>query len=121
MLNKAELKQAILKQLSTGKAQAITGEKLAFRLCERDTRFMRACISELRQENHPIGMSLSKPAGYYFMETLGELEECMNRSRKYCIENALTRRDFKRIGIKRGWIKDLMDRDIARTGQLSLL
>ena len=115
-MDKEYLKLDILRRLKPGKEDAITGKILAYRIGERDTRYMRELIKELRQEGHLIGMSVGKPPGYYFIETPAELVECMDRCKSYCIENALTRRDLKRAGHNL-----LKEKFLADTGQLSLL
>jgi len=78
---KAELRQAILEQLGTGKAKAIPGKVLAQRLGERDTRSTRlAMIDLIVEKGIPIVFSAK---GYYIAETPEECKEALKKLRKY--------------------------------------
>ena len=67
---KADLKQAILSQLSRGQQNALTGDLLSRRLGLRGTREMRQVIKELRHNGYLIGLSVRKPRGYYLIDTV---------------------------------------------------
>jgi len=89
------LKDNILQYLKHGHENAIGKSQLQQRLQLKDDREMRQAIKELRHEGHPIGLSLSKPHGYYIIETKDELHQCMKTFKSYCCEAAITRRDLK--------------------------
>lgn len=113
-MENAELKEAILSQLSFGKDAAITGKTLAICIgigtSETQLRRMRRMISELRHERELIGLSVNKPFGYYLIQSKEELRECMSILKGYCVEAAIARRDLKLAG-----------RALLEPGQLVLL
>ena len=97
---KTEMKQAILEQLNRGHQNALTGDLLARRLGLKGTREMRQVIKDLRHNGHLIGLSVTKPRGYYLIDTIEELEGCMAILKGYCVEAAIARRDLKLAGRK---------------------
>jgi len=79
-----------------GLNRAITGRELARIIGESDDRHIRSDIRELRAQGFPIASSTKLPYGYFIVETLQEANDFMQQLKNRLIENALTRRDFKR-------------------------
>lgn len=114
-----ELKQSVLQHLSKGREKAISKDSLCQHLDLKDDREMRIAIKELRHERHLIGLSLKKPTGYFIIETVEELLNCMKTLRNYCVEAALTRRDLKVAG--KDLLEELKEKELAKTGQMRLI
>ena len=97
-MNTAEqLKGAVLEQLGTGKATAITGSELAYRLDKSNTRTIRLAIRELIADGIPVIGSMHRPYGYFIAENIEECLGYMAQLRGYLIEEAKRRRDIKRL------------------------
>jgi len=79
-----------------GKAQAITGQKLAAMVGHRDDRRVRQVIRELIIDGLPVASSTESPAGYFLVTSHHEAEEYASSIRSRLIEDALRRRDFRR-------------------------
>lgn len=78
---KEDLADAVLRQLSKGKENAVSGKQLAQRLGERDTRYIRLAIIKLIESGKPIcGIS---GTGYFIAETPEECQECLDRLMSY--------------------------------------
>ncbi|KKN27691.1 hypothetical protein LCGC14_0861670 [marine sediment metagenome] len=111
---KEELKTAIVSALPYGKERAIIGKVLAnligIRATETELRGMRRAIKELRHDRVLIGLSVHKPFGYYLIQNVDELKECMATLKGYCVEAAYARRDLKLAG-----------RALLEPGQLPLM
>jgi predicted transcriptional regulator len=82
-----------------GRKRAITAKELSERL-NMDERFVRNQIRSLIAEGIPIASSVTKPYGYFIVETLAEASEYAQSLRERLIEDALRRRDFKRAVAK---------------------
>ena len=62
----------ILAALRVGRANAVTGNSLAWAFREPDDRKIRAVIRELIHEGHPIASAVSEPMGYYLVANADE-------------------------------------------------
>lgn len=100
METKADLKSAVLNQLSQGKENALTGKLLAQRLGMKDTRAIREAILELITDGHPICSSPHEPHGYFIAQTPEEITESLKVLRSYGKNIFLHYRDLKRAGHK---------------------
>ncbi len=69
------LRIKLLKLLQRGKANAIPGKDLAYKLGFSDDRKIRVAIRELIHEGHKIASSVSEPYGYYIVANENEAAE----------------------------------------------
>ena len=97
---KADLKEALLHQLSLGRENAVKGNVLAKRLDFKDDRFIRQTIRELIAEGSPIASSTGKPAGYFIANSPDEAIDFMRDLKGRLVNDAYRRRDFKRAARK---------------------
>jgi len=93
------MKQDILQHLRHGKRQAITGERLAKLLGQRNDRQIRCLIRELIEEGKPIASSVHPPYGYYLVETVAEYEEYNAVLRARAIDNFSRMMAFKKAAV----------------------
>ena len=107
---KADLKEALLHQLSPGRDNAVKGSILAKRLGFKDDRFIRQTIRELIADGSPIASSTVSPAGYFIANSPDEVIDYMKDLKSRLVNDAYRRRDFKRAA-----------RKLLQPGQLHLL
>jgi len=91
-----DLQEAILKELGSGKRNAVKGEVLAKRLGFRDDRLVRSSIRGLIAQGYPILSSVSEPYGYYLAENQEEAKQYMANLKGRLVEDAYCLRDIKR-------------------------
>jgi hypothetical protein len=93
---KADLKAAVLSQLGTGHAAAVSGVALAKRFGLKDDRPVRTAIRQIVREGIPVMAALTRPFGYYIADDAAEAISFAAKLRSYCVESAVHRRDFLR-------------------------
>ncbi len=95
-MNDGALKLSIFRCLRHGKAQAITGSRLAELLGQRNDRGIRLAIRELIAEGVPVASSVHAPyLGFYIVSTLEEAEEYEAVMTARISEDAARQRDFR--------------------------
>lgn len=93
------MKQELLHHLKRGKSNAITADRLAKLMGERNDRMIRIAIRGLIEDGEPIASSVTPPYGYYLIETLSEYEEYKAVLRARAIEDFKRLKAFKRAAI----------------------
>ena len=92
-----DLKPAILRCLRHGKAQAITGRRLAELLGQHDDRKIRLAIRVLIAEGVPIASSVHAPhLGFYIVSTPDEAAEYEAVMTARISQDSARQRDFRR-------------------------
>jgi predicted HTH transcriptional regulator len=86
-------------KLHRGHDRAITAKELT-KFTGIDDRAIRQEIRKLIAQGYPIASNLTRPYGYYIINTIQEAKEYMQQLRNRLIEDALRRRDFKRAVAK---------------------
>jgi len=91
---KAQLRRIL--ERHQGRARAITGRELAFRLEQKDDRGIRNIIRELIAEGLPVASATNSPAGFFLVASYQEAREYADSIKGRLIEDAIRRRNFRR-------------------------
>lgn len=87
----------LLSTRHTGRANGITAERLAMRLCLHE-RFLRSLISEAREAGYAI--SATPDTGYYIARTAEELEESCEFLRSRAMHSLRMEAQLRRIPLQ---------------------
>lgn len=94
--DKQDLQTSLLMHLQRGRNNARNGNELAGLFGLKDDRSIRIAIRDLIGRGYPIASAVSKPTGYYLIESDKEATEYINNLKARIREDALRLRDFSR-------------------------